>query len=118
MMWRFGTVVRLFVLGTLVLAPILLRAQQSEQSESTRKVVNRVTPRYPALARTMSLKGVVRLEAVVAANGTVKSVDTKGGHPVLVQAAQNAIRQWKYEPSPHETRKTIEIQFTQNSPTQ
>ena len=110
-MWRFGTIARLFVFGTLVLAPILSRAQQSDQPESTRKIVNRVTPQYPALARTMSLKGLVRVEAVVAANGTVKSVATKGGHPVLVQAAQNAIRQWKYEPSAHETKETIEIQF-------
>ena len=111
MMWRFGTIARLFVFGTLVLAPILSRAQQSEQSESTRKVVARVTPRYPELARTMSLKGVVKVEAVVASNGAVKSVEPKGGHPVLVQAAQNAIRQWKYAPSSHETRETIEIQF-------
>jgi len=110
-MRRFGTVTRLFVFGLLVLAPILSRAQQSDQSESTRKVLNKVTPRYPELARTMSLKGVVKIEAVVAPNGTVKSVDTKGGHPVLVQAAQNAIRQWKYEPASHETRETIEIQF-------
>jgi len=111
-MRRFGTVMRLFVFGLLVLAPILSRAQQSDQSESTRKVLNKVTPRYPELARTMSLKGLVKVEAVVAPNGTVKSVETKGGHPVLVQAAQNAIRQWKYEPSSHETREAIEIQFT------
>ena len=102
---------RLFVLGMLVLAPMLSRAQQSDQPESTRKVVNRVTPRYPELARTMNLKGLVKVEAVVAPNGTVKSVDPKGGHPVLVQAAQNAIRQWKYEPSSHETKESIEIQF-------
>jgi len=94
------------------MAPILSRAQQSEPSESARKIVNRVTPRYPELARAMSLKGMVKVEAVVAANGTVKSVDTKGGHPILVQAAQNAIRQWKFEPSSHETRETIEIQFS------
>lgn len=108
-MRRFGKLAHLFVLGTIMLAPILSRAQQSE---GMRKVVNRVTPQYPALARTMNLKGLVRAEAVVAPNGTVKSVEGKGGHPVLVQAAQNAIRQWKYEPSSHETRETIEIQFT------
>jgi TonB family protein len=110
-MRRFGTIVRRFFWATIILAPILLRTQQSDQSESTRKVVNRVVPQYPALARPMNLKGLVRVEAVVAANGTVKSVDAKGGHPVLVQAAQNAIRQWKYEPSPHETKETIEVRF-------
>jgi len=110
-MCRLGRIARLFVLGTLTLAPIVSRAQQIDQAEGTRKVVNKVQPRYPELARTMSLKGLVKVEAVVAANGTVKSVDPKGGHPVLVQAAQNAIRQWKYEPSPHETRETIEVEF-------
>ena len=110
-MRRFGTIVRRFFWATIILAPILSRTQQSDQSESTRKVVNRVVPQYPALARPMNLKGLVRVEAVVAANGTVKSVDAKGGHPVLVQAAQNAIRQWKYEPSPHETKETIEVRF-------
>ena len=110
-MRRFGTVTRLVVLAMLVLVPIFSRAQQSDQPESTRKVLNKVTPRYPDLARTMSLKGLVKVEAVVAANGTVKSVDPKGGHPVLVQAAQNAIRQWKYEPAAHETRETIEVEF-------
>lgn len=110
-MRRFGKIALLFVLGMIVLAPILSRAQESEQSEGTRKVVNRVAPQYPALARTMKLKGLVRAEAVVAANGTVKSVETKGGHPVLVQAAQNAIRQWKFEPTSHETKETITIQF-------
>jgi len=110
-MWRLGTIARLFVFGMLVVAPILSRAQQSDQSEGNRKVVARVAPRYPELARTMNLRGLVKVEAVVAANGTVKSVDPKGGHPVLVQAAQNAIRQWKYEPSAHETKEAIEIQF-------
>ena len=110
-MWSFRTVARLCVLGTVFFAPILSRAQQSEQSENTRKVVNRVVPQYPALARTMNLKGQVRAEAIVAPNGTVKSVEGKGGHPVLVQAAQNAIRQWKFEPASHETRENITIQF-------
>jgi len=76
-MWRLGTIARLFVFGMLVVAPILSRAQQSDQSEGNRKVVARVAPRYPELARTMNLRGLVKVEAVVAANGTVKSVDPK-----------------------------------------
>jgi hypothetical protein len=42
----------------------------------------------------------------------VKSVDVRGGHPVLAQAAQNAVRQWKWEPAPHETSELMEIKFT------
>src|SRR5262249_35579249 len=56
-------------------------AQQAEANESTRKVVSRPAPVYPALARTMSLKGSVRMDAVVAPNGTVRSVVLKGRPP-------------------------------------
>jgi outer membrane biosynthesis protein TonB len=52
------------------------------------------------------------LEVVIAPNGTVKSVELKGGHPTLADAAQNALRQWKWEPAAHETRQTLEIKFT------
>src|SRR5205823_4353501 len=73
-----------------------LAQQQEEQSGSKRKVVNRVVPAYPQLARTMNLKGTVRIEVLVAPNGVVKSVSVKGGHPVLVQAAENAIQKWRW----------------------
>ena len=59
----------------------------------------------------MNIQGSVKVEVVVAANGTVKSVAIKGGHPLLAQAAQNAIREWKWEPSPRETVEPIEIKF-------
>ena len=81
------------------------------QSESNRKIVNRVTPQYPEMARTLNLKGSVRAEALVEPNGMVKTVEVKGGHPVLVRAAQDAIYKWKWAPSTHETREPIEVKF-------
>jgi TonB family protein len=93
-----------------VLATPYSRSQ--EISNSSRKVVVRVAPQYPALARTKSIGGSVRVEALVAPNGTVKSVDVRGGHPVLAQAAQNAVRQWKWEPAAHDTSELMEIKFT------
>jgi TonB family protein len=84
---------------------------QQEQTESNRKIVNRVTPQYPQIARTMNLKGNVKAEAVVEPNGVVKSVEVKGGHPVLVRAAQAAIYKWKWAPASHETREPIEVRF-------
>lgn len=83
-----------------------------EAIDNARKVLNRVSPHYPSLARTMNIKGSVRVEAVIAPNGTAKSVDIKGGHPVLAQAAVDAVRQWKWEPAAHESRQTIEFKFT------
>ena len=84
---------------------------QQEQAEPTRKIVSRVLPNYPQMARTMNIKGSVKAEALVKPNGTVKSIDVKGGHPVLVRAAQEAIYKWKWEPSGHETREPIEVRF-------
>jgi hypothetical protein len=59
----------------------------------------------------MSLRGSVTAEALVAPNGTVKFVNVKGGHPVLVQEAQRAIYLWKWAPASHETRELIEVRF-------
>jgi TonB family protein len=89
--------------------PVLTVGQDS--SQGTRKVVLRVTPQYPLMARNMNIRGSVKLEALVATNGSVKSVEVKGGHPLLVQSAQNAIREWKFEPTARETREPIEIKF-------
>jgi len=84
---------------------------QQEQSESKRKVVNRIVPADPELARRMNVRGTVKLEALVATNGNVKSLQVKGGHPLLTEAAQTAIMKWRWEPSSHETREPIEFRF-------
>jgi TonB family protein len=102
--------VALFVLFSILLfAPNHAAAQES--SESARKILTRVAPQYPSLARSMNIRGSVRAVALVAPNGIVKSVEVKGGHPVLAEAAQNALRQWKFEPAAHETYEIIEIRF-------
>lgn len=59
----------------------------------------------------MNIHGVVKLEALVLPNGTVKSVDIKGGHPILTQSAVSAVERWKFEPASHESRELIQIQF-------
>jgi TonB family protein len=99
-----------------VLLPILMfvpsSAPAQEPSEGVRKVVAKVVPQYPSLARSMNLQGIVRVEVLVAPNGTVKSLEVKGGHPVLAQSAQYAVRQWKWEPAAHETHESVELRFT------
>jgi len=63
-----------------------------------RKVVQQVAPVYPEIARRMRLSGQVRLEVIVLADGKVKSVKALGGHPLLVSAAEDAVKRWKFEP--------------------
>jgi TonB family protein len=111
-MWRRTSAATLpiFLLFLLGSAQILARAQ--EPGDGPRKVVVHVTPQYPAVAHNMHIAGVVKIVAVVSPNGSVKSVEIKGGHPLLAQAAQNAVREWKWAPAPHESREELEIKFT------
>jgi TonB family protein len=87
-------------------------APAQEASAPIRKIAVRVVPQYPALARSMKIEGVVRADVLVAPNGKVTSVEVKGGHPLLAQAAQDALRQWKWEAASHETHESIELHFT------
>jgi len=59
----------------------------------------------------MNLGGTVKVIAVVASDGSVKKVEPVGGSPILVQAAQSAISQWKYAPG-SESKETVELHFT------
>jgi len=103
-----GLVVLLAAVLT-VLAPIPSRAQDS--AEGARKILIKTPTVYPTLARTMNIHGVVKVEALVMPNGTVKSVEVKGGHPLLTQSAVTAVGHWKFEPAAHETKELIEIKF-------
>lgn len=82
-----------------------------ESPESSRKILTRVMPQYPGLARSLNIQGNVRADVLVAPNGKAKSVAVVGGHPLLAQSAQDALRQWKWELAPHETHEIIEIKF-------
>ncbi len=107
--WLAVSFMAVCVSAPYVLTPSGLSAQ--EQSESQRKMVTRVTPNYPGLARSMNISGTVNVEAVVAPEGTVKSASLTGGHPLLGQAAVDAIRRSKWEPAPRETRELITVRF-------
>jgi TonB family protein len=106
---RQGTVGALFLAAAFSFAPIHSRAQ--EAVEGARKVVIKNAPIYPTLARSMNIRGNVKLDVTVASNGTVKSIDIKGGHPILAQAAQKAVYNWKWEAGPRETTELLEIKF-------
>src|SRR3954452_23062894 len=75
----------------------------------TRRPTSSPDPEYPEIARRMSINGVVKMEIVVGVDGTIKSTKVLGGHPLLVDAVQKALKKWKYAPSPSET--TIQVDF-------
>ncbi|MFZ0639386.1 MAG: TonB family protein [Candidatus Acidiferrales bacterium] len=61
-------------------------------------IAHRVPPVYPQEALTQRLEGAVELHTLIAPDGTVQSVDATSGNPVLVEAAEAAVRQWRFEP--------------------
>ena len=63
------------------------------------KVLEHPTPIYPKLAITAGVQGLVVLEAVITKEGNVDSLRVVSGHPLLVQAALDAVRQWRYRPT-------------------
>ena len=90
-----------------VLHPLPLHAQE----ELTRKVKTKVAPVYPDIARRMNITGTVKVLVVVAPNGSLKSSKVVGGHPLLVTAAMDALKRWKFEAAPEESQGIVEFKF-------
>ncbi len=100
-------------IGVLVLAAMLfLHPVHSHTQGAARKLVNQTAPAYPTLARNLALEGVVKVDALVKADGSVKAVDVKGGHPVLAQAAAKAVLNWKWEAAPRDSHEIVEVRFS------
>jgi TonB family protein len=89
-----------------------LSAQTGTTDESKRKVKTKVPPAYPELAKRMSVGGKVKIEVVITPDGHVRSTRVVGGHPLLVQACQDAVKEWKFVPASEETTQIVEFTFT------
>jgi protein TonB len=63
------------------------------------RIVNRVQPVYPPLARQTRISGTVRLHAIIGKDGAIKELEVLNGHPLLQQAALDSVRQWRYQPT-------------------
>ena len=61
-------------------------------------IISKVQPDYPPMARQARVQGTVVMKAVSNQTGDVESVELLSGHPMLVQAALDAVKQWKYRP--------------------
>jgi TonB family protein len=59
----------------------------------------------------MSVSGRVKLEVVITPDGHVKSTRVVGGHPILVQACQDAVKDWRFVPAAEETTQIVEFDF-------
>jgi TonB family protein len=81
------------------------------QAELTRKTKTKVSPAYPALARRMNITGTVKVLVVVSPSGNLKDTKVVGGNPLLINAAMDALKKWKFEPADSESTGTVEFKF-------
>ena len=98
------------VMAIVVLTMVVGTSSLSFADEGKRVVKSRGKITYPELAHKMNVSGTVRVEVVVGANGAVKSAKALGGHPLLIESALSAAKQYKYEPGAEST-ETISFDF-------
>jgi protein TonB len=72
------------------------------------KLLNKVPPVYPELARQTKIQGVVKLHAIIGKDGKVLQLEVISGYPLLVQSALDAVKQWAYQPTTLEG-KPVEV---------
>ena len=72
------------------------------------KILHRVNPPYPPLAKQARIQGAVKLEGIIAKDGTIQLLKVISGHPLLVPAALDAVKQWRYRPT-HLNGEPVEV---------
>ena len=90
----------LLVLFTSLAASQVIAQQRVRAAESVMaaRLVTKVAPVYPALARQARIQGTVILRVVINKSGDVENIQLVSGHPMLAPAAIEAVKQWKYNP--------------------
>jgi periplasmic protein TonB len=81
------------------------------------KLVRQPKPVYPPLAKQARIQGTVRFNAIIGKDGTIQNLQLVSGHPLLVQSATDAVKQWVYQPTllngePVEVVTQIDVNFT------
>ena len=104
---RLWAIAALLTVAVTIFHPLPAMAQ----GELTRKAKTKVSPAYPELARRMNITGTVKVLVVVAPNGSLKDTKIVGGNPLLVNAAMDALKKWKFEPADTESSGTVEFKF-------
>jgi len=79
-------------------------------------LIYRPQPVYPPIARSVRVQGPVVLRAIISREGTIENLQVLSGHPMLVKAALDAVRQWRYRPymlngEPVEVETQVTVNF-------
>ncbi|HEU5401639.1 MAG TPA: TonB family protein [Terriglobales bacterium] len=101
--------------SALILGPVLVLGLTLSANAADRKVKQQVAPEYPPLAKQFNASGVVKLSVEVSPGGEVRAVKPVGGHPLLIPAAESAVKKWKFEPAKESSTEIIEFKFVSNN---
>jgi protein TonB len=94
-------------------APLRIVVSRGVQSA---KLVKKPVPAYPPLAKQARVQGTVKFTAIIGKDGAIQNLMLVSGHPLLVQAARDAVKQWLYQPTllngePVEVVTEIDVNF-------
>jgi protein TonB len=115
---QMGGVIGGIISNTPVAVPkVAVQRVRVSQGVTQGMVLHRVQPTYPPLARTARVQGSVILAAIIGKDGSIQNLHVISGHPLLTQAALDAVKQWKYRPyilngEPVEVDTQVTVNFT------
>jgi protein TonB len=97
--------------------PVAPKRVRISQGVTEGRLIQKIEPAYPTLARSARIQGDVILTAVISKTGEIQNLVLVSGHPMLVPAAIQAVKQWRYRPfllngEPVEVETTITVVFT------
>ena len=101
----------IWFVATVVCAAMAAPLAGQTRGALNRKIITKVAPVYPELAKHMNIGGTVKVEVVIRPNGSVKSTKIVGGNPVLLDSAKEAVLKWKFAPSSEETTGIVDVSF-------
>jgi TonB family protein len=99
------------ILGGALLAMTLGLGVGNLQAQEGRKALSNPAPSYPEVAKRLRLVGTVKVQIVIGVDGRIKEKSFIGGHPVLVNAVEETLKNWKYSPASGETTTQLEFNF-------
>jgi periplasmic protein TonB len=106
------------IVGSTAAPPKMATPQKLRVSSGVAEgnLLRKIEPQYPPMAKIAHIQGDVILAATISKSGIIENLHVVSGHPILAQAAMDAVKQWKYKPyllngEPVEVETTVKVTF-------
>jgi TonB family protein len=97
--------------AALAFLPSAVVPQENAPKENQPKLLKKVIPAYPEILKKMNVSGTVRVQVTIAADGTVKDVEARGGNAIFIDSVAAAVRNWKFVPGERQRTADISVSF-------